>query len=75
MPFICIILLRMKIVTLYLERNKSKIAELFTLRAKEGEIPATNLHAYLQEIFKIESIKFVREGKDYFREDDNQSRT
>lgn len=65
----------MKIVTQYLEKNKTKIAELFSLRAKEGEIQATNLHAFLQEIFKIESIKFTREGKDYFREDENQSRT
>lgn len=29
----------------------------------------------MQEIFKIESIKFIREGKDYFKDDENQSRT
>lgn len=65
----------MKIVSQYIDRNKTRIGEIFNSSSKEGEIPATNLHVFLQEMFKIENIKFMREGKDYFRDEENQAHT
>lgn len=38
-------------------------------------MPATNLHAFLRDAFKIEEIRFIREGKDYFKEDESQAHT
>ena len=38
-------------------------------------MPATNLHAFLRDVFKLEEIRFTREGKDYFKEDESQAHT
>ena len=38
-------------------------------------MPATSLHAFLRGVFKLEEIRFVREGKDFFKEDESQGDT
>lgn len=59
----------MKIVNYYIERNRIKINEIFKKQSKFEEITATSLHNFLRNIFKLEDIKFIKQGKDYFKGD------
>lgn len=43
----------MKAVREYIALNRPKIQSLFSTEGKDGEMPATNLHAFLRDVFKL----------------------
>ena len=65
----------MEIVNSYFNKNKQKINEIFKNQAKDDEIPATKLFNFLQFIFQVEEIKFMKDDKNYFNDDENNSHT
>ena len=65
----------MQQVAQYLRKNKRMIIGLFQSLSQEGEIPATKLFGFLQEVFRLEPIGFWIDGKSYYEDDENQAHT
>lgn len=61
----------MKVVTRYLERNQDKVDELFYNSCKDEELPATKIFSFLQQVFSFGNISLKKDGKDFFKEDNN----
>lgn len=64
-----LIIMTMKQVSQYINTNKAAITHLFRDMSQDDELPATKLYTFLQEIFKLEQIFVLKEGKNYYEDD------
>ena len=65
----------MKVLVRYLERNKAKVKSIFDNNCKNSELPATQIFSFLQQVLSINQISFTKNGKEFFKSEDNQGKT
>ena len=46
--------------------------EIFYSNSKDNEIPATKIFAFLQQTFEIQSLSIAKDGKEFFKDDNNE---